>query len=234
VRRGRDNLASNPGDFPLSFPPPPAETRLDPRAAAELVERIRAGDRAAETRLVEVFSRPILMLLERHTSGRPEAQDLYQDTFRMALDKLRRGELREPERLAGFLASLARNLAIEFYRGVARRRTEADGETLERVASPRSSQLSEMLDAEKKRVVLQLLGELRVERDREILFRFYLAEEDKEIIARDFGIDSLQFNRILHRARQRYKEIVESRAGGLRLVRSATSAIVGVLVALVA
>lgn len=218
----------------MSFSPPLSETRLEPRAAAELVERIRAGDRAAEARLVEVFSRPILMLLERHTSGRPEAQDLYQDTFRMALDKLRRGELREPERLAGFLASLARNLAIEFYRGVARRRTEADGDTLERVASPRSSQLGEMLDAEKKRVVLQLLGELRVERDREILFRFYLAEEDKEIIARDFGIDSLQFNRILHRARQRYKEIVESRAGGLRLVRSATSAIVGVLVALVA
>lgn len=214
-----------------SFPNPP-ETRLEPRAAAELVERIRAGDARAESRLVEVFGRPILLLLERHTSGRPEAQDLYQDTFRLALDKLRRGELREPERLAGFLASLARNLAIEFYRGVARRRTEADGERLEKVASARQSQLAELLDAEKKRVVRELLDEMRVDRDREILFRFYLAEEDKDVIARDFGIDSLQFNRILHRARQRYKEIVESRGGGLRLVRSLAGAIVGVLLAL--
>ena len=218
----------------MTSSPSSAESRLEPRAAAELVERIRAGDRRAEERLVEVFSRPILMLLERHTNGRPEAQDLYQDTFRLALDKLRRGELREPERLAGFLASLARNLAIEFYRGLARRRTEADGDTLERVASPRRSQLGDILDAEKKRMVVQLLDELRVDRDREILFRFYLAEEDKDAIARDFGIDSLQFNRILHRARQRYKEIVESRGGGLRLAGSLAGAIVGVLLALVA
>lgn len=218
----------------MTSSPTPPDTRLEPRAAAELVERIRSGDARAESRLVEVFGRPILLLLERHTSGRPEAQDLYQDTFRLALDKLRRGELREPERLAGFLASLARNLAIEFYRGVARRRTEADGDALEKVASARPSQLGELLDAEKKRVVLQLLEELRVERDREILFRFYLAEEDKDAIARDFGIDSLQFNRILHRARQRYKEIVENRGGGLRLVRSLAGAIVGVLLALVA
>lgn len=227
-------ISGHSGRFPLTSSPPPVETRLEPRAAAELVERIRAGDSRAEARLVEVFSRPILILLERHTSGRPEAQDLYQDTFRLALDKLRRGELREPERLAGFLASLARNLAIEFYRGVARRRTEADGDALEAVPSARLSQLGEMLDAEKKRVVLQLLSELRVDRDREILFRFYLAEEDKDVIARDFGIDSLQFNRVLHRARQRYKEIVESRGGGLRLLGSAAGAIVGFLVALVA
>ena len=217
----------------MTFSTPSGEKNLDPRAAAELVERIRSGDAAAEARLVEVFSRPVLMLLERHTSGRPEAEDLYQDTFRLAIDKLRRGELREPERLAGFLVALARNLAIEYYRGLARRRTEPDGESLERVASPRPSQLGEVLDAEKRRVVLQLLGELRVERDREMLFRFYLAEEDKESIARDFGVDSLQFNRILHRARQRYKEIVESRQGGLRLVRSAAGAIIGVLLALV-
>ncbi len=213
--------------------PPPSESKLEPRAAAELVERIRAGDASAEERLVEVFGRPILLLLERHTNGRPEAQDLYQDTFRLALDKLRRGELREPERLAGFLTSLARNLAIEFYRGVARRRTDADSEVLALVASPQRSQLGDVLDAEKKRVVRQLLGELSVERDREILFRFYLTEEDKDAIAKDFGVDGLQFNRILHRARQRYKEIVESRGGGLRLVRSLAGAIIGVLLALV-
>lgn len=214
-------------------PPPPSESKLEPRAAAELVERIRAGDASAEERLVEVFGRPILLLLERHTNGRPEAQDLYQDTFRLALDKLRRGELREPERLAGFLTSLARNLAIEFYRGVARRRTDADSEVLALVASPQRSQLGDVLDAEKKRVVRQLLGELSVERDREILFRFYLTEEDKDAIAKDFGVDGLQFNRILHRARQRYKEIVESRGGGLRLVRALAGAIIGVLLALV-
>lgn len=218
----------------MTSSPSSPEKNLDPRAAADLVSRIVAGDAAAESRLIEIFGRPILMLLERHTNGRPEAQDLYQDTFRLALDKLRRGELREPERLAGFLASLARNLAIELYRGVARRRTEVDGDALAAVPSPRRSQLEDVLDAEKKRVVRQLLDEMRVDRDREILFRFYLAEEDKDVIARDFGIDSLQFNRILHRARQRYKEILESRGGGLRVVGTIAGATICVLLALVA
>jgi hypothetical protein len=51
------------------------------------------------------------------------------------------------------------------------------------------------------------------ERDREILLRFYIAEEDKDRIAADHGLTSLQLNRVLHRARQRYKELFLERTG---------------------
>ena len=41
-----------------------------------------------------------------------------------------------------------------------------------------------------------------------------IAEEDKDRISADYGLSSLQFNRVLHRARQRYKELLTERLGG--------------------
>ena len=152
------------------------------------------------------------IVLGRHTRDATEAEDLFQETFRLAVSKLRRGELREPAKLAAFLAGLARNLAIEHYRKEARRQTEADSETAEAaatevVAADVRGQLGQLLRGEEARLVRQTLGELTTERDREILFRFYIAEEDKDRIAADYGLDGGQFNRVLHRARQRYKSL---------------------------
>ena len=45
------------------------------------------------------------------------------------------------------------------------------------------------------------------DRDREILFRFYLAEDDKERICRDLGLTAVHFNRVLFRARERFREL---------------------------
>jgi hypothetical protein len=75
-----------------------------------------AGNPGAEERLIELYGRSVAVLLARHTNGRPEAEDLFQDTFRIAIEKLRRGELREAEKLPGFLAGIARSLAIEHER----------------------------------------------------------------------------------------------------------------------
>lgn len=153
------------------------------------------------------------ILLDRHTNGRPEAQDLYQDTFRLVLEKLRKGELREPAALPGFVVQIARSLAIEHYRKAARRKTETDSEAGAEAVAPHASPLGELLDRENASLVRQVLEELANERDRQILLRFYIAEEDKDRIAADYDLTSLQFNRVLHRARQRYKELFLARHG---------------------
>ena len=163
--------------------------------------------------MVAAYGRGVAILLDRHTNGRPEAEDLFQDTFRLALEKLRRGELREPAKLPGFLAGIARSLAIEHFRKTARRKTEADSEALLDAPFSGSSQLEDLARRESAGLVRQVLGELGNDRDRQILLRFYLAEEDKDRISADYGLTSLQFNRVLHRARQRYRELFERRTG---------------------
>ena len=58
-----------------------------------------------------------------------------------------------------------------------------------------------------------MLAELKNDRDREILSRHYISGEDKEDICRDLELSDLHFNRVLFRARQRYKELFERRQG---------------------
>lgn len=187
---------------------PPAEN-----PTGDLVRRIRGGDAGAEAELVARFGEGLAFLLRRWTRDHAAAEDLYQETFRLALEKIRRGEVRDPERLAGFLRSLAKNLSIHFYRrGASREVREEDLESAPEPAESETGQLDQLLRQEKADAVRQVLKELASERDRQILFRFYIAEEDKEHIRSDLGLSSPDFNMVLFRARRRYRDLYERRA----------------------
>jgi RNA polymerase sigma-70 factor (ECF subfamily) len=54
-----------------------------------------------------------------------------------------------------------------------------------------------------------VIGELPTARDRQLILRFYLGEEDKARLCADLGIESVHFKRVLFRARQRFKELLE-------------------------
>jgi len=177
---------------------------------ASLAERIRAGDKAAEKDLVERYSRGVRVILRNAGADRFSEDDLHQETFRIALEKIRKGDLRDPSMLNGFIAGLARNLATDHFRRKARLSSE-DPETLESVQSPHASALERLVDFEEAHCVRQVLEELGTKRDRELLRRFYLSSEDKDQICADFGLSSLQFNRVLFRARERYRELYERR-----------------------
>src|SRR3954465_908608 len=140
----------------------------------DLVARVRAGDPRAEERIVELYGRGVAGILDRHTNGRPEAEDLFQDTFRHRPEEPRRGELREPAKLPGFLAQIARSLAIEHYRKIARRKTDADSDAVLAAVAPDAGPLAGLLARENAALVRQVLQELGNERDRQILLRFYL------------------------------------------------------------
>ena len=184
-----------------------------PSSSADLVLRIRGGDPRAEAELIDRFGDGLTFLLRRWTRGHSDAEDLYQETFRLALEKIRRGEVRDPERLAGFLRSLARNLSIEHYRKAARRGSrEEDLEAASESSVPETGQLGQILRKEKIALVRRLLEELGSDRDRQVLFRFYIAEEDKESIRSDLGLSAPEFNLVLFRARRRYRDLFERHA----------------------
>ena len=48
-------------------------------------------------------------------------------------------------------------------------------------------------------------------RDREIIKRFYLDEEDKAEICRSMGLSPLHFDRVMFRARQRVRVLLETK-----------------------
>jgi RNA polymerase sigma-70 factor (ECF subfamily) len=189
---------------------------MDPvRVPGELVPRIQAGDLRAEEELVELYGEGLAFLLRRWTRDRDAADDLYQETFRLAIEKIRRGELREPGRLTGFLRGLAKNLSIDHYRRESRRGgREAPLEGAPEPPDHGTGQLGALLRAEKIQIVRRLLAELPVERDRQVLLRFYIHEEDKDRIREDLGLSPAELNVVLFRARRRYQALAEKALGG--------------------
>ncbi len=177
-------------------------------SAAELVRGIREGDARAEGELVARYGRGVATVIRRSSRDAAAAEELYQQTFQIALEKIRRGDVREPEKLGGFLCSLARNVVIGHYRRAAERQPGAPLEDA-RAADPAPGPLEELLTTEKAAIVRRVLDELPTPRDREVLTRFYLAEDDKDAICRDLGLSSLHFNRVLFRARERFRELYE-------------------------
>jgi hypothetical protein len=62
---------------------------------------------------------------------------------------------------------------------------------------PAPDQLQELLQREKADLVRRVLKEMPNERDIQVLFRFYIAEDEKDQICADLGLTSLHFNRVL-------------------------------------
>jgi hypothetical protein len=56
-----------------------------------------------------------------------------------------------------------------------------------------------------------MLEEMPAERDRELLVRFYLNDEEKEQICQELKLSREHFNRVIFRARNRFRELLEHR-----------------------
>ena len=178
--------------------------------AKDLVRRIIAGDHVAEKDMIERYNDGMVFML-RHRSKNPAlAEDLAQETWRIILEKVRAGDLNDPTKLAAYIIQTAKNQLLMTYRGSYNTKMSHDvdmDQTLDPAEQP--SQLVERMNMAK--VVKVLVDELNSPRDRDLIARFYLQEEDKKKICEDFGLSELHFNRVLFRARQRFKQIWQER-----------------------
>lgn len=179
----------------------------------EIAHRIQQGDLAAEQELVSQYGPRIEFILKRHCRDPTMAADLTQETLMVALNKLRHDGLKQPKKLAAFLHRTAMNLATGEARTFYRRNTFADTELVQQQITNEPS-LCEALEREELRqLVRTLLSELKRPRDQHILYRYYLSEESKELICADFGVSHHHFDRVLHRARNRFRDLIVKHLG---------------------
>lgn len=149
--------------------------------------------------------------LTRVTRDAELAADLLQDAIVTALQKLEAGEIEHRGQLDGYVY----RVALNHLRNHRRKDKSA-------ISGP--EELPELVDAEGdarpgkviakgqfSRVVTRLLKEMTSPRDREVLVRFYLQEEDRGALCRSLALTELQFNRVIFRARGRFRELLERR-----------------------
>lgn len=181
--------------------------------AAELVRRIQDGDHSAEEMLARRYGPKLEFILRRHVREPSLAADLRQEALLVVIERLRGDGLNEPEKLAAFLYQTAINLARGEARTYFRRNTHPDADAIDRAAAS-GTLLSDRLERnELAAIIRRLIGELSQERDRQLLRRFYLAEEPKSSICQSLDLTPAHFDRVLYRARERFRQLVEKRLG---------------------
>lgn len=151
------------------------------------------------------------LLITRRTGDLQVAEDLLNDAACTTWQKWQAGQIERPEQIAGYIFQVAMNLLRNHRRSIAERpEKRADAKALQGLAQeelPEGQGIEEHIAVQVK----HLLRSMDSPRDRTILVRFYLDEEDRESICRDLGMTPAQFARVIHRARGRLRQLLESR-----------------------
>ena len=176
--------------------------------SSELARRIQAGSRMAEAEFAETYAHGLLLSLIKRTHDPEVAKDCCQQALLITLIKMRAGKIVNPESLVSFLRHTAVNVAISHFRKEKRYTNLNDDGCSMPVVRGDTAALA--MDSDTRRLFLRgILDLLTVARDKEILQRFYLQDEDKSVIRRDLGISSAHFDRVLYRAKKRVCHVLE-------------------------
>ena len=149
-------------------------------------------------------------LILRRVRDPEVAADILQDAAVTTLEKLRSGEISHPENVGGYLYRVALNHLRNHRRKDRTALSSADGldDLRESEEDPEWTRVGRPQWANAAR---KMLEEMPAARDRDLLVRFYLNDEAKEQICQDLRLSTEHFNRVIFRARNRFRELLEQR-----------------------
>lgn len=167
---------------------------------------LRDRDRAAEDLLISHFSRPVRLKLRMRLRSPDLAEDAYQETFLRVLKYFRSGKtLESPASLPGFVHSVCHHIALEFLR--AHTRHDQMDTDYKEPADARLNPEGRMVSEDRKKLVTTVLDEM-VEKDRTLLRRLFIDEEDKDVVCREFQVDRAYLRVLVHRAQNRFRTMM--------------------------
>jgi len=182
---------------------------------SELVRRLRTDDPSAMEDLYRVFSDGIRLYLWRRL-GPQDLTDRVHDLFLTVTQSIRNGELREPERLMGYVRTVARRQVAGHIDVARQQRRVSDqldfGTTL---LDARSNPEHHAIRRQHDDVARRILSAMR-EREREVLVRFYLNEQPAEEICRVMQLTATQFRLLKSRAKARFETLCRGRLSHVR------------------
>lgn len=178
-------------------------------AGAEAVAKMPELGSAAS---LQQLRNGVLYLLRRELRDFALADDLCNETFRIVVERLRRQPLEDPSAISSYLAQTARHLVMAHRRTAARQRTGTGQQAdMEAVARPELDPVLVAQSRSRADAVRRLLHEMPYPRDREVLVRVYLYDQDKDQVCRELGIGAGHYKRVVHRARERFRTLLEAR-----------------------
>jgi RNA polymerase sigma-70 factor (ECF subfamily) len=180
----------------------------------EYLRALKERNPDAENDLIACFSRPVQLKLRGRLRSPDLAQDASQETFLRVFSYFRSGKtLENPASLPGFVHSVCNNVALEMLRAHTRhdQLPEHAPEPTDTSPGPEGALVTE----ERKDLVTRLLRELST-KDRQLLRRVFLDEEDKDLVCTEFHVDRGYLRVLLHRARLRCRAAIQERGAAVK------------------
>ena len=171
--------------------------------ARRVMDAAPARDISAEGALYRLLAPRVRLYGLKHLRDEQAAADLVQDVLLMALERLRRREVREPERIASFVLGACRQTVIDQKRGRQRRQQLLDiySDNLPQAdAAPAPA-----LDTDRLQHCLQLLPE----RERTVLVMTFFDDSSADEVARATGITAGNARVVRHRGIERLRRCLE-------------------------
>jgi RNA polymerase sigma-70 factor (ECF subfamily) len=151
----------------------------------------------------------IRALLERRCGSAAIAEDILGDAIETSLQKLRDGAIAKPELLRGYIYRVALNHWRNFKR--TDKAAQSTSEGIEEIEDARTETAASIEQARWAKLMRDVLADLSNPRDRALIVGFYLEEEAKETLCARLGLSAEHFNRVVHRARERFRALLEAR-----------------------
>lgn len=165
-----------------------------------IVAQIQAGQNAGIEELYRMLNRGLRYYLGRHL-GQQDLEDRLHEILLVVVSAIQKGQLREPERIMGFVRTIAqRRVAANIERRVQSRNRENELSPTLNVADQRPDPEQLALIQQKVDLMKSVLSQMP-ERQREILVRFYCDEQTQEQICQEMSLTETQFRLVKSRAK---------------------------------
>jgi len=172
------------------------------------LERLRDGDPTTEHHFVSYFEELLRIKLRARRLASDIVEDLRQKTFVRVIEKVRKDEVRQPERFGAFVNSTCNNVLLEHYRDT-RKNQQMDEGQLEMTDTDKVLDLEGLLVTKQSgQRVRQILGEMP-QKDRNLLRAIFLEEKEKDEVCREFGVERDYLRVLVHRAKDKFKALYE-------------------------
>jgi RNA polymerase sigma factor (sigma-70 family) len=178
-----------------------------PEKLASLVSEIQQGSEIATEELCHLLTRGIRSLLRRRV-GDQDFADAVQEVLLDVLKAIKAGHLRQAEAVLAFARSVALRKSAAFIAAAVADRSHRVEVTDYTTMSVRVDDQPEnkYFEDERRQLATRALMRLKP-REREILERFYVAEESEPYICNQMGLTATQFRLLKNRAKVKFGNV---------------------------
>lgn len=169
---------------------------------AEYVRRLCAGDAEVEEHFSGYFGDLLVIKLRAARKyQQSDIDDIVQDTFLRALEKLRVNGLRQPESLGAFMVAICKYVCMERSRP---NRLEPLPEEFSQFLQSSDNQEKDLLESERSEALWHSMDEMP-EKERLLLKACFFEDRPKDQICREFGVTPNYLRVCLFRAKKGLK-----------------------------